>query len=155
VAPKTVFLFLLNSSGAVILFVYLLIALSQLRLRRQTPPEGLKVRMWFFPVLTVLTAAAIVGVLVSMFLREDTRSQIILSLVSWGIVLVAYVVSRKAMGDTHLTDPGRAAEERARTWMHEHGASAELEVDAAVGDGRLDPELVRRLDQEGYPTEGP
>jgi GABA permease len=39
--------------------------------------------------------------------------------------------------------------------MHEHGASAELEVDAAVGDGRLDPELVRRLDQEGYPTEGP
>jgi len=155
VAPNTVFLFLLNSSGAIILFVYLMICLSQLRLRPRTPPERLRVKMWFYPVLTVLTAVAIVGVLVSMFLREDTRSQIILSLVSWAVVVVAYAVSRKAMGDTHLTAPGRAAEERARTWMHEHGANTELEVDAAVGDGRLDPELVRRLDQEGYPTEGP
>jgi GABA permease len=155
VAPDTVFLFLLNSSGAIILFVYLLIALSQLRLRRRTPPEQLRVKMWLFPVLTVLTAVAIVGVLVSMFVRADTRSQIILSLVSWGVVVLAYAVSRKVIGDTHLTEPGRAAEERARLWMHEHGAGAELEVDAAVGDGRLDPELVRRLDQEGYPTEGP
>ena len=34
ISPETVFLFLLNSSGAVILFVYLLIAFSQLVLRR-------------------------------------------------------------------------------------------------------------------------
>src|SRR5215217_8229144 len=33
VSPDTVFLFLLNSSGAIILFVYLLICLSQLRMR--------------------------------------------------------------------------------------------------------------------------
>ena len=37
ISPGTVFLFLLNSSGAVILFVYLLIAVSQLVLRRRTP----------------------------------------------------------------------------------------------------------------------
>ena len=37
VAPRTVFLFLLNSSGAIILFVYWLIALSQIVLRRRTP----------------------------------------------------------------------------------------------------------------------
>jgi GABA permease len=112
VAPDTVFLFLLNSSGAVILFVYLLICLSQLRLRRRTPPERLRVKMWFHPVLTVLTAAAIVAVLVSMFIRADTRSQIILSLVSWAVVLVRYVISRKAMGAAHLTEPRRAAENR-------------------------------------------
>src|SRR5919206_4070654 len=51
VSPDQVFLFLLNSSGAIILFVYLLICLSQLRLRGSTPPEQLKVRMWFYPVL--------------------------------------------------------------------------------------------------------
>ena len=155
VSPNTVFLFLLNSSGAVILFVYLLICLSQLRLRRRTPPERLRVKMWFYPVLTVLTAAAIVAVLVSMFVRADTRSQIILSLVSWAVVLVGYAISRKVTGDAHLTEPGRAAEDRAQTWMHEHGANTEVEVDAVVGEGPLDPALVRRLDQEGYPTEGP
>src|SRR5271154_4455297 len=37
VAPGTVFLFLLNSSGAIILFVYWLIAMSQIILRRSTP----------------------------------------------------------------------------------------------------------------------
>ena len=50
VSPDTVFLFLLNSSGAIILFVYLLIAVSQLVLRRRTPPERMRVRMWLYPV---------------------------------------------------------------------------------------------------------
>ena len=45
VSPDTVFLFLLNSSGAIILFVYLLIAVSQLILRRRTPAEKLRVKM--------------------------------------------------------------------------------------------------------------
>ena len=57
VSPDTVFTFLLNSSGAVILFVYLLIAVSQFVLRRRTPEDQLTVKMWFFPVLTILAAA--------------------------------------------------------------------------------------------------
>ena len=57
VSPDTVFLFLLNSSGAIILFVYLLIGISQLVLRPKIPPEQLKVKMWFYPVLTLLTIA--------------------------------------------------------------------------------------------------
>jgi GABA permease len=154
ISPKGVFLFLLNSSGAIILFVYLLISLSQLRMRRTIPPERLRVKMWGFPVLTVLTALAIVGVLISMFVREDTRSQIILSLLAWAVVLVAYAVNRRAMGDAHLTDAGVAAEKRADTWMHEHGPAAELEVDAVVGEGPLDPELIRRVREEGYSNEG-
>jgi GABA permease len=154
VSPDQVFLFLLNSSGAIILFVYLLICLSQLRMRRMVPPERLKVKMWFYPVLTVLTAAAIVGVLVSMFVRADTRSQIILSLLAWGVVLVAFAVQRRTIGDAHLTETGLAAEARADAWMHEHGPAAELEVDAAVGEGPLNPELIRRVREEGYANEG-
>ena len=60
VSPDTVFLFLLNSSGAVILFVYLLIAISQYVLRRQTPEDKLTVKMWFFPYLTIVAALGIV-----------------------------------------------------------------------------------------------
>src|SRR3978361_1000405 len=66
VSPDTVFTFLLNSSGAVILFVYFLIAVSQFVLRRRTPDEDLQVKMCFFPVLTILAAAGIVAVLVQM-----------------------------------------------------------------------------------------
>jgi GABA permease len=154
ISPDTVFLFLLNSSGAIILFVYLLICLSQLRMRPTIPPERLKVKMWLYPVLTLATAAAIVAVLVSMYFREGTRSQLLLSLLAWAVVLVAYAVQRKAIGDAHLTEPGIAAEVRADKWMHEHGPAAELEVDAAVGDGPLDPELIRRVREEGYANEG-
>jgi GABA permease len=153
-SPDTVFLFLLNSSGAIILFVYLMISLSQLRLRRMVPPERLRVKMWFYPVLTLLTAAAIIGVLVSMFIRDDTRSQIILSLVAWAVVTIAYVLRRRAIGDAHLTPSGIDAETRADAWMHEHGAAAELEVDAAVGEGPLDPQLIRRVREDGYANEG-
>ena len=61
VSPDTVFLFLLNSSGAIILFVYLMIAISQLVMRPKIPPERLKVKMWVYPVLTLLTIAAMVA----------------------------------------------------------------------------------------------
>ena len=53
VAPNTVFDFIINSAGAVGLFVYAIIAGSQLRMRRQLEreaPERLKLRMWGYPL---------------------------------------------------------------------------------------------------------
>jgi len=111
VSPNTVFLFLLNSSGAVILFVYLLIAISQFVLRRQTPDEQLTVKMWFFPVLTILAAAGILAVLGQMAFNAETRPQLILSLLSWALVLVLYVVTRWRGGSVapeELADTGTA-----------------------------------------------
>jgi GABA permease len=93
-APTTVFLFLLNSSGAIILFVYWLIALSQIILRRRTPEEQLRVKMWFFPVLSVLTLAGITAVLVQMAFDRSARSQLWLSLLSWAVVVGLYLVVR-------------------------------------------------------------
>ncbi|ORV66114.1 GABA permease [Mycobacterium gastri] len=95
-APGTVFLFLLNSSGAVILFVYLLIALSQIALRRRTPAEKLRVKMWFFPALSILTAAGIIAVLVQMAFDRTARTQLWLSLLSWFVVVAVYFVARVA-----------------------------------------------------------
>jgi GABA permease len=98
VSPDTVFLFLLNSSGAVILFVYLLICLSQYVLRRRTPAAELRVKMWGFPVLTLLTIAAILAVLVSMAVGADTRSQLLLSLASLAFVVAVYAVLARRRG---------------------------------------------------------
>lgn len=95
VAPHTVFLFLLNSSGAVILFVYWLIALSQIVLRRRTPADKLTVKMWFFPVLSILTLAGITAVLVQMAFDQRARSQLWLGLLSWAVVIGLYVVARR------------------------------------------------------------
>ncbi|MGA9489616.1 MAG: amino acid permease [Mycobacterium sp.] len=95
-APNTVFSFLLNSSGAIVLFVYLLIALSQIVLRRTTPPDKLRVKMWFFPVLSILTVLGIVGVLVQMAFDHSARTQFWLSLLSWAVVVAAYFVTKRA-----------------------------------------------------------
>ena len=98
VSPKTVFLFLLNSSGAIILFVYLLIGISELVLRPKIPPARLRVKMWLYPVLTLLTIAAMFGVLISMGLQEDTQSQLFLSLLALAVVLAAYPINRRLQG---------------------------------------------------------
>ncbi|GAA3576158.1 amino acid permease [Microlunatus spumicola] len=98
VSPDTVFLFLLNSSGAVILFVYLLIAISQIILRRRTGSEHLTVKMWLFPALSFVVVAAIVAVLVQMGVNADVRPQLVLSLLAWALVVVLYFVSRRLQG---------------------------------------------------------
>lgn len=105
VAPGTVFLFLLNSSGAVILFVYWLIALSQIILRRRTPPEKLRVKMWFFPVLSIFTLAGITAVLVQMAFDRSARSQLWLSLLSWAAVVGLYIVARRRRGRLRRITP--------------------------------------------------
>src|SRR5947209_9913965 len=95
VSPDTVFSFLLSSSGAVILFVYLLIAISQIVLRRRTSPEKLTVKMWAFPALSVLVVAAIVAVLVQMAFDSTARTQLALSLGSWAVVVVLYFATKR------------------------------------------------------------
>jgi GABA permease len=108
VSPDTVFLFLLNSSGAVILFVYLLIAVSELVLRRRTPADELVVKMWAYPVLTVAAILGIVAILVQMAVHGDTRSQLLLSLLSWAVALVLYVATRR-FGRTSSSAPEGAS----------------------------------------------
>ncbi|MBF8378040.1 amino acid permease [Alicyclobacillus mali] len=96
VSPQHVFLFLLNSSGAVGLFIYLLIACSELVMRRRMEREGdeLKVRMWLFPFLTYLCIAAMTAVIVAMAFQPGDLSQLVLSLVSVAVLLVVYAVKR-------------------------------------------------------------
>ncbi|MFI9269702.1 amino acid permease [Kitasatospora sp. NPDC052896] len=91
-SPNTVFQFLLNSSGAVALFVWLVICFSQLRMRKileRESPERLTVRMWLYPYLTWAAIGLITFVVAYMFTDHDGRIQMILSLVAAAVVLVA------------------------------------------------------------------
>ncbi|MGC5001045.1 amino acid permease [Streptomyces sp. DT203] len=78
--PDDVFPWLLNMIGAVILVVWIFIALSQLLLRRRLEreaPEKLVVRMWLFPVGTLIALAAMAGIFLLMLRQPDTRDQLL------------------------------------------------------------------------------
>jgi GABA permease len=51
--------------------------------------------MWFFPVLSILTVAGIVAVLVQMAFDISARTQFWLSLLSWAVVVALYFVTQR------------------------------------------------------------
>ena len=76
-APAAVFEFLLASSGAIALLVYLVIAVSQLRMRQKRIAAGetLVFKMWLFPGLTYAVMVFIVGTLTIMLFQEAHRGR--------------------------------------------------------------------------------
>jgi GABA permease len=107
--PDTVFQFLLNSSGAVALFVWLVICCTQLRMRGmilREDPSKLVVRMWLFPYLTWATIAMISFVLVYMLTDDAGRTQVLLSLLVAALV-VGFSLAREAVQKRNGTLPAR------------------------------------------------
>ena len=101
VSPDTVFAFLVNSYGTVAIFVYVLIAVSQLKLRarlEREAPEMLRVRMWCYPYLTCFAIVGMIGILVAMAFIPDQRTPLWLGVVSLGVLLVAYVWRARKSG---------------------------------------------------------
>ncbi|MGA5269680.1 amino acid permease [Streptomyces lydicamycinicus] len=89
--PDSVFLYMLNAVGAVLLFVWGLIAVSQLRLRpriEREAPGKLTLRMWAFPYLTWAALLAMGGVLVLMLTDDTARPQLLWSAGATGAVLL-------------------------------------------------------------------
>ncbi|CAE6797981.1 amino acid permease [Paraburkholderia haematera] len=102
VSPDTVFAFLVNSYGTVAIFVYVLIAVSQLKLRarlEREAPEMLRVRMWCYPYLTCFAIVGMIGILVAMAFIPDQRTPLWLGVVSLGVLLVAYAWRARKSGD--------------------------------------------------------
>jgi GABA permease len=104
ISPNTVFAFLLNSSGAIILFIYCLIGISQIVLRFRTGSGGLRVKMWLFPVLSIVTVGGIVAILAQMGIQKDSRSQLFLSLLSWAVVVALYAANRWFLARRPVTE---------------------------------------------------
>lgn len=81
-SPDHVFNFLVTSSGAIMLFIYMLIAFAQLRLRTRLERDAPELRMWLHPYGTWAAIAGMGGVLVLMALSTDHRLEL------WASVLV-------------------------------------------------------------------
>jgi GABA permease len=95
VSPDTVFAFLVNSYGTVAIFVYVLIAMSELRLRRrleQEAPDRLRMRMWGYPYLTYLTIAAMLAIVLAMAFIPEQRTPLLFGVISLGFLLIAFVI---------------------------------------------------------------
>lgn len=97
-APAAVFDFLLASSGAIALLVYLVIALSHLVMRKRMEARGESpdYKMWLFPGLTYAIIVVIVGILCAMLFMPDHRSEIIATgILAVLVVLAGLLVHRR------------------------------------------------------------
>jgi L-asparagine transporter-like permease len=65
--------------------------------------------MWFYPWLTYLSIFGILAVLIAMFFIPGLRPQIIASLISLGVILIAYFL-RRTFGPTQR-DPSEVIRE--------------------------------------------
>lgn len=96
-SPDRIFAFLVNSYGTVAIFVYVLIALAELRLRRRLEheaPERLRVRMWGYPWLTRVAIGGMLAILAAMAVIPEQRVSLGFGLASAAILLGAHLLRR-------------------------------------------------------------
>jgi GABA permease len=96
-SPDRIFAFLVNSYGTVAIFVYVLIAVAELRLRRRLEnemPERLRMRMWGYPWLTRLAIVAMLAIVAAMSVIPEQRASLAFGLVSVVVLLSAYALRR-------------------------------------------------------------
>ncbi|WP_243787730.1 amino acid permease [Saccharopolyspora gloriosae] len=98
-AVPELFGYLLASSGAIVLMMYLVIAITQLATRRALRAQGgegrLDAPMWAFPYLTVLTIVSITGILLAMAILPGKRLELWLSLGLAAFLVVAGIVVQR------------------------------------------------------------
>jgi L-asparagine transporter-like permease len=99
VAPEILFAFLVNASGAIMLMVYAMVCLAQIRLRRRMErehPERLAIKVWWFPWLSIAAIAAIVAAMLAMLFTRSLATQLYASLATAAVVLTAWWLRSKA-----------------------------------------------------------
>ncbi|MFE5703294.1 amino acid permease [Rhodococcus koreensis] len=144
-----VFNFLVNSYGAVALFVYLLIAVSQVVLRRRLEredPAALQLRMWLFPWLSYATIALMATVILAMAFLPSTRSQFLMSGLTLIAILISYEV-RKWLGKAGVDDESLSATPLVGS-ADESVSQAEKRIESVETLGGSDIELAAAAQQE-------
>jgi len=97
-SPGGVFKFLVNSYGAIIAIIYLMIGVAQVVSRRARERAGLPpsaLPMWLFPWLSYLGIAGMASVLVAMAITPSHRVEFWTSMITIASALLAYVVFRR------------------------------------------------------------
>jgi GABA permease len=92
---QTVFAYLVNASGALIVFVYMIIAFSQIRLRREREATGAPapaLTMWLFPWASYAAIAGMAAVLVAMACTPgDMAQELWSSVVALALAVAAFL----------------------------------------------------------------
>jgi AAT family amino acid transporter/GABA permease len=95
-SSQTVFAFLVNASGALMVFVYMIVAVAHIRLRRAREASGAPapaLSMWLFPWLSYAALAGMVAVLIAMALMGgDMARQLFWSVVSLAVAVGAFLL---------------------------------------------------------------
>jgi L-asparagine transporter-like permease len=97
-APQVVFDFLVSSSGAVIVFIYMAIAVSQIVLRNRRERAGEPkppVTMWLFPWLSYAAIAGMSAVLIAMAFTPGLQQDFKFSCITLIVVIGAYLLTRR------------------------------------------------------------
>jgi GABA permease len=96
-AQQTVFAFLVNASGALMVFVYIMVAVAQIRLRRERERTGAPVpalRMWLFPGASYAAILGMLAILVAMALTPGSAKDLYFSLITLVLACGAYLLVR-------------------------------------------------------------
>jgi len=105
--PDALLGILLNAAGASLLVVWVLVAVSQLRLRPRlvaaAGPGGLPLRMWGYPWLTWATLLALAGVVVLMLTDDAARAQLVATAGLVVVVVGVYAASTAARRRMQVT----------------------------------------------------
>jgi L-asparagine transporter-like permease len=105
-SSQTVFAFLVNASGALMVFIYMITTVAHIRLRRAREASGAPapaLTMWLFPWLSYAALAGMAAVLIAMALTPGELSRQLF----WSVVSLAVAVGAFLLLD--LTRRGRGA----------------------------------------------
>jgi GABA permease len=97
-APQKVFDFLVSSSGALIVFIYMTIAVAQITLRRRRERTGEAapaVTMWLFPWLSYAAIAGMAAVLIAMAFTPRLQQDFKFSCITLVVAILAYCIVRR------------------------------------------------------------
>ena len=103
----SVLTFLLNAVGGCLLVLWIMIALSQIKLRPQLETSGeLTVRMWAYPYLSWVAVLMLVGLGILMLTDPSTSQQIIavLAVVIFLVIVAALTRRSRAIARENATD---------------------------------------------------
>jgi L-asparagine transporter-like permease len=92
---KDWFSFLLNASGALMIFIYMAVVATHLVLRKRIPPENLQLKTWFYPWTGILAFGAMAAVLIAMAFREGSRNELIASTAALLVFVAGYFLFRR------------------------------------------------------------
>jgi L-asparagine transporter-like permease len=97
-APQKVFDFLVSSSGALIVFIYMTTAAAQIALRRQRERLGAAppaVTMWLFPYLSFVAIGCMGAVLIAMAFTPGLQQDFKFSCITLVVTVLAYLIVRR------------------------------------------------------------